>query len=319
MELRHLRYFVAVAEHGHVGRAATALLVAQPTLSQQLRDLEREIGTPLFVRHARGVTLSTAGEVFLPHAAAILEAVDMACDAARLHGTGAAGRLLVGLPETAPALSLARSAIQSMAATHPAIELVWSGLPWLLQPAALADRALDIGFCWTGGVSGEAAYPDGLTGLRLVDDPGEFALLADDHPLAAHASLTMEQLGDYPFALFDRALLPQLHDYLLRGLSRHGLVECRSAPGVTSATGSTGLLLASGGWTLVSRLVSQEALPGVVARRVHGVSIPAGIDVVWRQADERAAISVAIQALVTAARQLDINEPKANGQRATKA
>lgn len=83
MSLAQIRYFVAVAEEGHVGRAAQRLHIAQPPVSRQIRALEDELGTPLFMRTPRGMALLPSGEVFLDHARAILDAVDRASDAAR--------------------------------------------------------------------------------------------------------------------------------------------------------------------------------------------------------------------------------------------
>src|SRR5437764_15096874 len=88
MELRHLRYCVAVAHEGHVTRAADKLHIAQPPLSQQIKALETEIGAPLFVRHPRGVALTDAGRSFLTDAEAILAAVDQAAQRARRSARG---------------------------------------------------------------------------------------------------------------------------------------------------------------------------------------------------------------------------------------
>ena len=96
MELRHLRYFRAVAEELHFGRAAQRLLIAQPPLSQQIRQLEREVGVTLFLRSTRSVELTEAGRAFLDRTVRILDAVDDAVDQARRIGSGTEGRLVVG-------------------------------------------------------------------------------------------------------------------------------------------------------------------------------------------------------------------------------
>src|SRR5256714_10717927 len=101
MELRHLRYFVAVAEELHFGRAAERLHIAQPPLSRQIRDLEREVGTPLFERVPRGVELTPAGSAFLPVARLTLAQAERAQRSAQRAALGETGRLRVGFVEAA--------------------------------------------------------------------------------------------------------------------------------------------------------------------------------------------------------------------------
>jgi len=104
MELRHLRYFVAVAEEEHYGRAAQRLHVAQPALSRQIQDLEREIGFQLFDRLPRGVRLSAAGKAYLDDVRSILGQVSAVTDPAGRVARGLAGTLRVGFPESASCL-----------------------------------------------------------------------------------------------------------------------------------------------------------------------------------------------------------------------
>src|SRR4051794_34049681 len=96
MELRHLRYFVAVAEESSVGRAARRLNLARPALSRQIHDLERELGVALFERLPRGLALTDAGRAFLTEAQAMLEHADRATQAARRFALGQSGRVVVG-------------------------------------------------------------------------------------------------------------------------------------------------------------------------------------------------------------------------------
>src|SRR5262249_13966990 len=102
MELRHLRYFVAVAEDQHVTRAAARLGIQQPPLTQQIQALERELGVSLFRRHPRGVALTPAGESLCADPTEILRAVDRAVDAARQTARGQRGRLDIGLTNSTP-------------------------------------------------------------------------------------------------------------------------------------------------------------------------------------------------------------------------
>src|SRR5260221_12051706 len=100
MELRHLRYFVAVAEERHFGRAAVRLGIAQPPLSKQLQDLERELGYPLLDRSRRPVELTAAGQALLEHARSIFEGLEIAVRETRRAGAGHSGRLSIGYPSS---------------------------------------------------------------------------------------------------------------------------------------------------------------------------------------------------------------------------
>jgi DNA-binding transcriptional LysR family regulator len=102
IELRHLRYFVAVAQEGHITRAAERLGMQQPPLSQQIKALEQEIGVQLFRRKARGVELTEAGRTFLADAMSVLARVDEAVEATRRTAAGKQGRLRIGLPPSGP-------------------------------------------------------------------------------------------------------------------------------------------------------------------------------------------------------------------------
>ena len=102
MELRHLRYFVAVAEEGHITRAAQRLGMQQPPLSQQIRAIERELEVQLFRRKARGVELTDAGSAFFAEARAMLSQLNRACETTRRAARGEQGRICIGVTSTAP-------------------------------------------------------------------------------------------------------------------------------------------------------------------------------------------------------------------------
>ena len=123
MELRHLRYFLAIVSERHFTRAAKNLGIAQPPLSQQIRQLEDEIGTPLFTRTPRGVTLTPAGEAFLPQADAALREVDRARTAARRVSHGDLGTIRVGFTSAASLNPLVPAAISAFRKAYPDVEL----------------------------------------------------------------------------------------------------------------------------------------------------------------------------------------------------
>jgi DNA-binding transcriptional LysR family regulator len=301
VELRHLRYFVAVAEELHFGRAAERLHVSQPAMSQQIISLEQEVGAPLLSRQRSGVSLTAAGTAFLKHAREALSAAQEAADAARLAAHGETGLLTVGLPETQAAVSVASAGVALFKQAHPGVNVRTSGLPWLEQLKAVAAGKLDLGFCWTGSEDDPDRLPFGLAGQRLIYDPGEFALLPTGHSLAAQATVSVEELREYPFGIYERHLHPPLYDHLISHLKVAGLKHIEGAPGVTSAAGSASLVLARGGWTFVSRLVAREPPTGVSAKRISGISAPAGIEVIWRGDDRRWIVSEFVKAVTAAA------------------
>src|SRR5438552_6013045 len=136
MELRHLRYFLAVAEELHFGRAAVRLHISQPPLSQQIRRLEKELQTPLFHRTKRHVELTNAGRVFLGEARAIVAQAEHAAGAAQRASRGEVGQLLVGSAPWADFLSGAKI-IRLFARRHPDVELELRDLTAAEQIAAL--------------------------------------------------------------------------------------------------------------------------------------------------------------------------------------
>ena len=146
MELRHLRYFVAVAEEGHITRAAQRLGLQQPPLSQQIRALEHEIKASLFLRHPRGVTLTDAGRSFFEDAQAILAQVERAAARAQRTARGELGRIAVGFTTSAPFHPLVARAIRQFRQRRPDVsfELEESSSSDLVK--ALREERLDAVF-----------------------------------------------------------------------------------------------------------------------------------------------------------------------------
>ncbi|MGB3481789.1 MAG: LysR family transcriptional regulator [Mycobacterium sp.] len=192
MELRHLRYFRAVAEELHFGRAAERLLMAQPPLSQQIRALERELGVTLLTRSTRNVELTPAGRAFLTRTVEILAAVDDAGDQARRIANGAEGRLVIGCVGSAT-YSLLPKLVRALRKTLPNVDLSVRGE--MLAPAqliALHAGQIDIALLrppvLDPGIAAEVIRTDRL----LVALPAE-------HPLAARDTVDPADLRDEDF------------------------------------------------------------------------------------------------------------------------
>src|SRR5687767_2086529 len=144
MELRHLRYFVAVAEELHFGRAAVRLHVSQPPLSQQIKALEEELGVQLFQRTRRHVELTDAGRALLPEARAALEQAERAQRVAREAGAGARGRLVIGFV-TSASYSVLPAAVRALRRAWPSVEVTLREMVPSAQLEALEWREIDVG------------------------------------------------------------------------------------------------------------------------------------------------------------------------------
>lgn len=192
MELRHLRYFRAVAEELHFGRAAERLLIAQPPLSQQIRQLERELGVTLLTRSTRSVELTPAGRVFLDRTVKILAAVDDASEQARRIAEGMEGRLVIGCVGSAT-YSLLPLLVRALRKTLPAVDLSVRGE--MLAPAQLA--ALHAGEIDIGLLRPPVTDPD-ITVETIRRDRLLIALPAG-HPYAERTALSAFDLRDEDF------------------------------------------------------------------------------------------------------------------------
>src|SRR3954469_11296881 len=148
MELRHLRYFVAVAEELHFGRAAQRLHIQQPPLSRQIQQLELELGFPLFERSRRRVELTPAGSALLGRARQVFDALDVAVHDARSASIGQTGRLVVGYPSSL-AYSGLTELLREFRTRFPSVELMLRELPPGDQIEALKSGSLDVGFVRT--------------------------------------------------------------------------------------------------------------------------------------------------------------------------
>lgn len=215
MDLKHLRAAVAVADHLHFGRAATALGVAQPPLSQQVKALEEELGVTLFERTTRAVHLTPAGEAFVADARAALSMVDKAARRAGQVGRGEAGELAVGMVGSAVRQPLP-TIIRAFRTRYPAVTLSFHVLPTVTQVERLRASTLDIGLL-------RPPLPGPQDEFELVSISREplVAVLPNDHRLAGRRRIAVGSLADEPFVMFPRALGPGLYDEIA-ALCRRG-------------------------------------------------------------------------------------------------
>jgi len=216
MELRHLRYFVAVAEELHFRRAAERLHVAQPAISEQVRKLEAELGVLLLRRTPRQVELTPAGAAFLEEARRVLSAADTAARTARRARARDLGRLRVGyMPDSLP--SVVGHTLSRFSAGAPGIEVALEPGAPLRLAAAVREGRLDVAV---------VALPVAAPGLRVTSLQREGAVCAvpSSSPLASAPSLAPAQLGQTPLVVLPRAVNPAFHDGVISAWSRAGLV-----------------------------------------------------------------------------------------------
>lgn len=254
LELRHLRYFVAVAEELHFGRAAARLHMAQPPLSQQVRRLEELIGTELFDRTSRRVALTTAGEAFLDRSRSLLAQADADVDEARRIGRGEQGRLDIGFITSAIPLGIT-ARLHAYRQLHPDVQLrLHEGYTSLILDRLLAG-SIDM------GVVRDSEPNPALTITTLATEPF-VAVLPVDHPAAGQATLDAGLLRDEPFVFYPRTAGERAH--LLN------LDACRSAgfePRIVQEASS---------WVTILHLV-EAGLGVTIAPASATVTTPAGV------------------------------------------
>ncbi|HEY4457135.1 MAG TPA: LysR substrate-binding domain-containing protein [Pseudonocardiaceae bacterium] len=191
MELRHLRYFVAVAEEGGFSRAARRLHVVQPTLSMQIRDLESELGGPLFDRGARQTQLTPAGQTFLIEARQVLAQAERARSSARRALRGETGSVRIGVAGAAVLGGLLTARIRAFHVARPLVRIELREAGPQRQRAAILAGELDVGYSALAAPPGESR----LTSTLASSVPFLVALPAG-HPLTEHAYVTADELAD---------------------------------------------------------------------------------------------------------------------------
>ncbi|GAA1481358.1 LysR substrate-binding domain-containing protein [Gordonia sinesedis] len=197
MELRHLRYFRAVAEELHFGRAAERLHIAQPPLSQQIRQLEAELGVTLLIRSTRRVELTPAGEAYLARVVEILDAVDAAGSQARRVADGREGSLAIGCVGSAT-YSLLPRLVRTLRDELPDLEVSVRGE--MLAPdqmTALVAGQIDLALLRPPALATDRTDPDLV--IERVRDDRLIVALPDEHPLAERRQLTVADLRDADF------------------------------------------------------------------------------------------------------------------------
>ena len=277
MELRHLRYFVAVGEEQHFGRAARRLHVAQPALSRQIQDLEREIGFRVFDRVGRGVRISSSGKLFLEDARRILQQVNEATDRARRVARGQAGTLRVGFTENASWRGVVPDSLRLFRERYLDAELQLNPLPSLEQLEAVRSGRLDAGFVYN------PPTPD-----RDVDQlqvcVHRIALAAPrSHALSRLDKLRLRDLADASFIWFPRRESPVFYDRLMHECFRGGLKSPRIVQEALNEATIITLVSQGMGVGFVIETARWRCPQNVAICKVVDLKLPMLLALIWRK------------------------------------
>jgi len=291
MELRHLRYFVAVAESLHFRRAAEKLGIQQPPLSMQIRQLEAEIGTPLLRRSQRRVELTDAGRSFLEDARAILAQAQAAAGRARRAAQGEHGRVRVGMINSAPFHPLILRILREYRDRHPAVSMTLeeSTTPDLAE--RIRAQTLDVAF-----VRPLLDETPGLACEHLFDEPLVLAL-PQRHPLARRKRLSLAALSLEPFVLFSRPVGSGLYDQIVSACHRAGFSP-RVTQEASQVTSIVNLVAAGLGVSVVPSSMRKIHSDGIVFRALDDHSAVAQMSILWRRSDGSATVR-SLRALAT--------------------
>ncbi len=278
MELRHLRYFVAVAEELHFRRAAERLHVSQPPLSQQIRALERELGVELFSRNRRRVELTAPGRALLGRAREILAAVDDAVETTRRVARGEAGELAVGFVGSAMYGALP-DVLREFRAMRPGVGLRLRELPTGAALDALAEGRIDVGVV-------RPAQVDAGIALDVVAREAVVVALPEAHRLAGRRRLALRDLAGEDFVLLARREAPGLRAAIdALGAEPHEVQE------VAEVRTVLGLVAAGVGVSLVPEAVAGAERAGVRFLPLAGRAPTVDLALAWREGDGSPALA----------------------------
>jgi DNA-binding transcriptional LysR family regulator len=286
VELRQLRYFVVVAEELHFRRAAERLFISAPTLSQQIKAVEYEVGAPLLIRHSRGVDLTPAGRALLRGGAEILKAADeLLAETRRAAGLAEPVLrlgLLNGIPPALPAM------IEDLVRGHE-VQLVMTGGPTAEQVVRLTAAETDLAL-----LRSPVTLPSGFRQAPVARE--ELGLLmSEDSPLAAADAIDVAALGGHELIMFPRELSPGFYDDLLRMLTERGagFVLSDSAMGFQQVLAILRLRPAA-----VSVASARAAAnPGLAWRPLRGEPLTVTYAVAWRGENRNPVLTSVVQAM----------------------
>jgi DNA-binding transcriptional LysR family regulator len=287
VELRHLRYFIAVAEELNFSRAAERMHMAQPPLSAAIRQLEGDLGVDLFIRTTREVKLTDAGRAFLEGARRTLADAERAAEDAKRAGAGDLGRLRLAYSwstrfETLPALG------KALRSAHPDIELLAQEMWNARMPPAFERGTIDVALSLCPEIAVEQE-------LAPVRKEGLVSLLPDSHSLAGEEAIPLAELADEEVILFPREIAPRLHDAFMAIYRRAGF-EPRVRNESFHTGWDLGVLAEIPAVAMAPATVTGGLPDGIVAVPISEPTDLVETCVVWRSDDSSPAVGTFVEA-----------------------
>lgn len=277
MDLRHLRYFVAVAEEQNFSRAAERLHMAQPPLSRQVKQLEDELGVRLFDRTGRGVVMTEAGQLFLEEARRLLVQADQVVRMVERLGNGEVGRLALGFVPSASNSTLP-PLLRLFSERFPNVELFLHEMKPHEVVQRLHGEQIDVGFLYL-------PFEDSALDCRTVSREPLVVALPETHPFIAEPEIDLRTLADEPFILPMGYQMPGLHAQVMEVCRQAGFVPRAVQKEVWLMQTIVGLVAGSIGVALVPASLQNLSRTGVVYRKVRDLSPTVEMGAIWRRND----------------------------------
>ena len=263
MELRHIRYFLAIAREGNFTRAAAGLGIGQPPLSLQIKDLEREVGALLFRRVAHGAELTPAGQAFLAAVGGMPELAARGIRHAQRAARGEIGVLRVGFTASSTFNAVVPGTLRAFRRAYPGVELMLEEANTTRLTAGLDDGTLDVAFLRPEGAGGRDLQ------LRLLCEEPMMLAIPAGHAMAGEEAIDLAGLAMDPFILFPRSVGPTLYDTIVGACRNSGFEPHvdQIAPQISSIVN---LVAAELGVSIVPASMSRIHVDGAVFREIKG-------------------------------------------------
>jgi DNA-binding transcriptional LysR family regulator len=276
MELRHLRYFVTLAEELHFGRAAERLHIAQPPLSQQIRQLEKELGFELFHRTKRSVHLTEAGVVFLDQVQQILKQLQQAIQIGQQTSRGELGELAIGFVSSA-AYNILPTILRTFRNCVPGVSLELHELTTDQQLEWLRTGRIDVGFV-------RPPVEENTFSWEIIFQESLMVALPEAHLLANQSYVCLRSLANEPFILFPRILAPGLYDLIISLCQQADFSPSVSQQAIQMQT-IVSLVAAEIGVAIVPASLQNLQRTGVVYKNIEPASPKVAIAMIWRSSE----------------------------------